>query len=49
MDHEAVDNLSSEVRAAMKDIIPNPIGLEDLSALPAKMLKKQNRLTGLFG
>jgi len=37
---EAVDNLSPDAKAAIKEFIPKPIGLEALSALLAKMLKK---------
>jgi len=37
---EAVDNLSPNAKAAIKDFIRKPIGLEALSALLAKMLKK---------
>jgi CheY-like chemotaxis protein len=37
---EAVDNLSPNARAAIKNFVPKPVGLEDLSALLAKMLKK---------
>ncbi len=37
---EAVDNLSPDAKAAIKDFIPKPIGLEALSALLAKMLEK---------
>ncbi len=39
---EAVDNLSPNAKAAIKDFIPKPIGLEDLSALLAKMLEKDS-------
>jgi len=37
---DTVDNLSPKAKAAIKDFIPKPIGLEALSALLAKMLKK---------
>jgi signal transduction histidine kinase/ActR/RegA family two-component response regulator len=39
---DAADNLSPDARAAIKDFLPKPIGLEALSALMAKMLKKEN-------
>jgi CheY-like chemotaxis protein len=39
---DAADNLSPDARAAIKDFLPKPIGLEALSALLAKMLKKEN-------
>ena len=41
LDQDAVDNLSSEARVAIKDIIPKPTVLEDLNALLAKMLRKE--------
>jgi PAS domain S-box-containing protein len=37
---ESVDNLSPKAKAAIKDFISKPVGLEDLSALLAKMLKR---------
>jgi PAS domain S-box-containing protein len=37
---ESVDNLSPKAKAAIKDFVSKPIGLEDLSALLEKMLKK---------
>jgi len=37
---EAVDNLSPTAKAAIKDFISKPVGLEDLSSLLAKMLRK---------
>jgi PAS domain S-box-containing protein len=37
---ESVDDLSPKAKAAIKDFIPKPIGLEALSALLAKMLQK---------
>ena len=37
---DTVDNLSPKAKAAIKDFIPKPIGLEALSAVLAKMLKK---------
>jgi signal transduction histidine kinase/ActR/RegA family two-component response regulator len=41
-DQEIVENLSPAARKAIKDFVPKPVGLEDLSALLAKMLQKQN-------
>ena len=38
---EAMDNLNPDARAAIKDFIPKPVGLETLSRLLAKMLKKK--------
>ena len=37
---DVIENLSPDARAAIKDFIPKPVGLEDLSALLAKMLEK---------
>ena len=37
---EAVDNLSANAKAAIKDFVSKPIGLEDLSSLLERMLKK---------
>jgi PAS domain S-box-containing protein len=37
---EAVDDLSPNAKAAIKDFVSKPISLEDLSALLVKMLKK---------
>jgi two-component system cell cycle sensor histidine kinase/response regulator CckA len=37
---DIVDNLSPESKAAIKGFVPKPVGLEELSALLAKMLKK---------
>jgi two-component system cell cycle sensor histidine kinase/response regulator CckA len=40
-DQDVVENLSPRARQAIKDFVPKPVGLEDLSVLLAKMLKKQ--------
>ena len=39
-DPEVVENLNPEARKIIKGFIPKPVGLEDLSALLAKMLGK---------
>ncbi len=38
---DVIENLSPEAKAAIKDFVPKPIGLEALSALLAKMLEKE--------
>ncbi len=39
-DQDVIENLSLRARQAIKDFVPKPVGLEDLSVLLTKMLKK---------
>ena len=38
---DIINNLSSEAKSAIKDFVPKPVGLGELSALLAKMLRKE--------
>jgi len=40
---DVVENLSPRARQALKGFVPKPLGLEDLSVLLAKMLKKTDK------